>query len=157
MSAETIDEQLFFEDFPAGEVAEYGGLDVSADAIVEFAREFDPQPFHLDPEAPLAPTGGLIASGWHACALLLRMNCDAFLSRAAILEELGVEEVRWARPVRPGDRLHVRRRTLDARPAAGVDHAGDVEFLFDLVNQDGDAAMTQHSVLRLSRHRGGLD
>ena len=58
MSAETMDEQLFFEDFPAGEVAEYGGLDVSADAIVEFAREFDPQPFHLDPEAPLAPTGG---------------------------------------------------------------------------------------------------
>jgi acyl dehydratase len=110
---------LYFEDFPPGEAVEYGRVDVSADEIVAFAREFDPQPFHIDEEAARAATGGLIASGWHTCALLLRMNCDAFLMRAAIVEEAGVEEVRWQRPVRPRDRLHVRRNTLAKRPREG--------------------------------------
>src|ERR1700734_2801149 len=107
---------LYFEDFPLGEVVEYGRIDVSADEIIAFAREFDPQPFHTDEEAAAAATGGLIASGWHTPALLLRMNCDAFLMRAAILEEAGVEEVRWQQPVRPGDRLHGRRQPLAKRP-----------------------------------------
>ena len=106
---------LFFEDFPAGETAEYGGVDVSAEAIVAFAREFDPQPFHVDAEAAKTATGGLIASGWHTCALLLAMNCDAFLMRTAVFGESGIEDVKWARPVRPGDRLKVRRTTLSAR------------------------------------------
>jgi acyl dehydratase len=143
--------RLFFEDFPAGEVAEYGGVDVSAEDIVAFAREFDPQPFHVDAEAAKAATGGLIASGWHTAALLLRMNCDAFLMRAPFLEETGVEEVKWARPVRPGDRLHVRRTTLSARPR---EVSGEVEFLFEVINQEGAVAMTQRSVLRLPQ-RGG--
>ena len=141
---------LYFEDFPLGEVVEYGGVDVSADEIIAFAREFDPQPFHTDEEAARGATGGLIASGWHTSALLLRMNCDAFLTRAAIIEESGIEEVRWERPVRPGDRLHVRRQTLASRPreAAG---RGEVEFLYEVVNQDGVAAMTQRSLLVLKR------
>jgi acyl dehydratase len=138
--------RLYFEDFPAGEVAEYGGVDVSAEDIVAFAREFDPQPFHVDAEAAKVATGGLIASGWHTVALLLRMNCDAFLMHAPLLEETGVEEVRWARPVRPGDRLHVRRTTLSARPR---EEFGEVEFLFEVVNQEGAVAMTQRSALRL--------
>ena len=79
--------QLFFEDFPVGEVVEYGGLDVTAKAIVAFAREFDPQPFHVNAEAAIAATGGLIASGWHTAALLLKMNCDEFLTRAEVAEE----------------------------------------------------------------------
>src|SRR6201988_943201 len=103
---------LYFEDFPLGAVIEYGGVDVSADEIVAFARDFDPQPFHTDEEAARAATGGLIASGWHTSALLLKMNCEAFVVRAAVLAEPGVKEVRWQLPVRPGDRLHVRPRTL---------------------------------------------
>ena len=75
---------LYFEDFPLGEVVEYGGIDVSAADIIAFAHEFDPQPFHTDEEAARAAMGGLIASGWHTSALLLRMNCEAFLTRAAI-------------------------------------------------------------------------
>ena len=142
---------LTFEDFPPGKVVEYGGLDVSADDIVAFAREFDPQPFHLDEEAARAATGGLIASGWHTSALLLRMNCEAFLMRAAILDEAGVEEVRWMLPVRPGDRLHVRRRTLAARPRDGRTDEGEVEFFYELVNQDGLVAMTQRSLLVVKR------
>ena len=142
---------LYFEDFPPGEVVEYGGIDVSADEIIAFAREFDPQPFHIDEEAARAATGGLIASGWHTCALLLRMNCDAFLMRAAILDEAGVEEVRWQRPVRPGDRLHVRRHTLATRPREGRTGDGEVEFLYEVVNQDGVVAMTQRSLLLLKQ------
>jgi acyl dehydratase len=142
-----MSDALTFEDFPPGEVVEYGGLDVSADDIVAFAREFDPQPFHLDEAAAGAATGGLIASGWHTSALLLRMNCEAFLMRAAILDEAGVEEVRWMLPVRPGDRLHVRRRTLAARPRDGRADGAEVEFFYELVNQAGLVAMTQRSLL----------
>jgi acyl dehydratase len=142
---------LYFEDFPLGEVVEYGGVDVSADELVAFAREFDPQPFHTDEEAARAATGGLIASGWHTCALLLWMNCEAFLTRAAILEEAGFEEVRWERPVRPGDRLRVRRHTLTKRSREGRAGDGEVEFLYEVFNQDGVVAMTQRSVLPLKR------
>jgi acyl dehydratase len=147
---------LYFEDFPLGEVVEYGGIDVSVDEIIAFAREFDPQPFHTDEEAALAATGGLIASGWHTSALLLRMNCEAFLVRAAILEEAGVEEVRWRQPVRPGDRLHVRRQTLASRSREGEMRAGEVEFLYEVVNQDGVAAMIQRSVLLLKQRPQAL-
>jgi len=147
----TVSDRLAFEDFPVGEVVEYGGVEVSAREIVDFAREFDPQPFHVDDEAAKSATGGLIASGWHTSALLLRMNCDAFLARAMVLEEPGVEETRWARPVRPGNRLRVRRHTLDARPSDHGAHAGAVEFLYEVVNQEKVVAMTQRSRLLLLR------
>ena len=148
---------LTFEDFPAGEVVEYGGVEVSAREIVDFACEFDPQPFHLDEEAAKSMTDGLIASGWHTCALLLRMNCNSFLMRAMVLADPGIDEIRWARPVRPGDRLRVRRHTLDVRPGDGGPHAGAVEFLYEVVNQDNVVAMTQRSRLILSRRGGRLD
>ena len=142
---------LTFEDFPADEIVEYGAIEVSASDIIAFAREFDPQPFHTDEEAARATTGGLIASGWHTCALLLRMNCDAFLLRAAVVDEAGVEETRWERPVRPGDRLKVRRRTVASRPRD--DRTGEVEFLYEVVNQDRLVAMTQRGLLALERRR----
>jgi acyl dehydratase len=144
-------EALYFEDFPPDEVVEYGGIDVSVDEIIAFASKFDPQPFHTDEEAARAATGGLIASGWHTSALLLRMNCEAFLMRAAILDEAGVEEVRWQLPVRPGDRLHVRRQTVARRPREGHMSAGEVEFLYEVINQNGLAAMIQRSVLLLKQ------
>jgi acyl dehydratase len=146
-----MSDALYFEDFPLGEVVEYGGIDVSTAEMIAFAREFDPQPYHTDEEAGRAMTGGLIASGWHTSALLLRMNCEAFLMRAAILEEAGVEEVRWQLPVRPGDQLHVRRHTLAKRSGEGPRHAGEVEFLYEVVNQDGSAAMIQRSVLLIEQ------
>ena len=144
-------EALYFEDFPLSEVVEYGGVEVSVDEIIAFARDFDPQPFHTDEEAARAATGGLIASGWHTSALLLRMNCAAFLMRTATLEEAGIEEVRWERPVRPGDRLHVRRHTLAKRPGEGGRSEGEVEFLYEVINQEGVVAMTQRSLLLLEQ------
>jgi acyl dehydratase len=142
---------LYFEDFPFGEVVEYGEVHLSVDEIIAFARDFDPQPFRTDEEAARGATGGLIASGWHTSALLLRMNCEAFLTRTAILEETGVEEVRWERPVRPDDRLRVRRRTLATRPREDRIGAGEVEFLYEVITQDDVAAMTQRSLLMLKR------
>jgi acyl dehydratase len=142
---------LYFEDFPLGEVVEYGEVHLSVDEIIAFAQDFDPQPFHTDEEAARAATGGLIASGWHTSALLLRMNCEAFLMRAAILEEASVEEVRWQLPVRPGHHLHVRRHTVAKRLQEGRTSAGEIEFLYEVVNQDGASAMTQRSVLLLKR------
>jgi acyl dehydratase len=144
-------DMLAFEDLPAGEIVEYGGVEVSTDEIVEFAHEFDPQPFHLDYEAARAATGGLIASGWHTAALLMRMNCDAFLMRAAVVDDSGIEEIRWQRPVRPCDRLHVRRHTLASHPRD--DRTGEVEFLYEVVDQDGLVAMTQRSLVVLQRRR----
>src|ERR1700734_2816422 len=144
-------EALYFEDFPLGEVVEYGGVEVSVDEIMAFARDFDPQPFHTDEEAARAATGGLIASGWHTSALLLRMNCEAFLTRAAIIEEAGVEEVRWQLPVRPGDRLHVRRQTLACRSREDRTTAGEIEFLYEVINQYGVAAMIQRGGLLLKQ------
>jgi acyl dehydratase len=149
-----IPDTLVFEDFPLDEIVEYGGVEVSADEIVKFAREFDPQPFHLDHQAAGAATGGLIASGWHTAALLMRMNCDAFLMRAAVVEESDIEEIRWQRPVRPGDRLHVRRRAIASRPRDGL--IGEVEFFYEVVNQDGLVAMTQRSLLAFARRRAGV-
>ena len=142
---------LTFEDFPASEIVEYGGVEVSAEEIIAFAREFDPQPFHLDHEAARGATGGLIASGWHTAALLMRMNCDGFLTGAGVVGEGGIEEIRWQLPVRPGDRLHVRRTTLGARPREGRTDEAEVEFFYELVNQNGLVAMTQRSLLVVKR------
>jgi acyl dehydratase len=146
-----MSEALYFEDFPPGEMVEYGGVGVSVDEVIAFARDFDPQPFHTDEEAARTATGGLIASGWHTSALLLRMNCEAFLTRAAIVEEAGVEEVRWQQPVRPDDRLHVRRQTLACHPREDWASASEVEFLYEVVNQNDAVAMTQRSVLLLKQ------
>ena len=84
------------------------------------------------------------------------MNCDAFLMRAAILEEAGAEEVRWQQPVRPGDRLHMRRQTLACRSREGRTSVGEVEFLYEVINQNGVAAMTQRSVLLLKQRPQAL-
>jgi acyl dehydratase len=143
---------LYFEDFPPGEILEYGDRLVTAEEIVEFARQFDPQPFHLDEEAARGTqAGGLIASGWQTAALLMRMNCDAFVLRSASQGAPGVEELDWSKPVRPGDRLRVRRTTLSARASRSRPEIGLVEFLFEVLNQDRETVMTQKNVAMIAR------
>lgn len=146
---------LYFEDFPPGEIVEYGDLEVSAVRIKAFAEQFDPQPFHLD-EAAARQTmaGGLIASGWHTASMLMRMSCDHFLNRSAAQGAPGIDELNWLKPVRPGDRLHVRRTTVGARASASRPELGLVDFLFEVINQKGEVAMTQKNVILFRRRPG---
>ena len=149
-------DRLYFEDFPPGEVAEYGDREVTAAEIVEFAREFDPQPFHVDEEAAReSVAGGLIASGWHTAAMLMRMSCDGFLNRSASQGGPGVEELDWVKPVRPGDRLRVRRTTLSVRPSRSRPAVGLVEFLFEVLNQNMEIVMTQRNTVFILRRATG--
>ena len=143
---------LYFEDFPPGEVVRYGDIEVSSARIKSFAEQFDPQPFHLD-EAAARETmvGGLIASGWHTAAMLMRINCEHFLNRSTSQGSPGIAEVNWLMPVRPGDRLCVRSTTLAARPSASRPQLGIVDFSFEVLNQLGEVTMTQKNVVLFKR------
>src|SRR5437870_7824115 len=113
----------YFEDFKVGESLDLGRRSVSADEIVAFARQFDPQPFHVDEEAAKRSVfGGLIASGWQTCALAMRMMCDAYLLDAASAGSPGVENIRWILPVRPRDTLRVRLTVFEARVLQSKPH-----------------------------------
>ena len=136
--------ELFFEDFPAGEIATYGDRLVERDEIVAFARAFDPQPFHVDEAlAKASMIGALVASGWHTAAINHRLNCDFFLNRSACMGSPGLDELRWLRPVFPGDRLSVRRETLGGRVWRSKPDRGTVHFRYDLINQNGEV-VTAH-------------
>jgi acyl dehydratase len=141
----------FFEDFPIGETSEYGAYPVTREAIVAFARQFDPQPFHLDDEAARASLfGGLAASGWHTAAMLMRMNCDAFLSRSMSMGA-EIEELRWLKPVRPGDMLTVRRHTVATRVSRSRPQMGLLTMRCEVSNQAREAVMTEKMIILMGR------
>lgn len=127
---------LHWEDFPPGTVLECGTLTVDREEVLDFARRFDPQPFHLD-EAAAARThfGGLVASGWHTAALAMRLMCDGYLHRAASLGSPGIDKLSWPAPVRPGDTLHLRMTVLSARPMRSRPQAGLIESRWEMFNQ----------------------
>jgi len=134
---------LHWEDFPAGHVLEFGHALVSRDAVLAFARAFDPQPFHLDDAAAEASLfGGLSASGWHTCAMTMRMMCDAYLLRAASLGSPGIDALRWLKPVRPGDTLRVRMEVVQARPMNSRPQVGLVQSRWTVLNQHDAPVMT---------------
>jgi acyl dehydratase len=116
-----------FEDFTPGRVWEIEGPTLGRDEIVEFARRFDPQYFHLDERAAEdSPYGGLIASGWQTVGICMRLICDAYLLQAASLGSPGVNEVRWTKPVRPGDRLRMKMTVLEAKLSRSKPDRGTV-------------------------------
>jgi acyl dehydratase len=145
---------LHFEDFQPGDVVAYGSYRLTREEIIDFAREYDPQPFHLDDEAARHTLlGGLAASGWHGCAILMRLNCDGFLNRATSMGAPGIDEVKWLKPLRPGMTLAVRRTTLEARPSKSRPEMGLVKFLFELVTLDGDVVLTQLGSIMFERRQ----
>ena len=134
---------LFWEDFAVGQAAEYGPLAISGDDIKAFAREFDPQPMHLDEAAARASMlGGLSASGWHTCAIMMRLISDGFLLRSTFMGGAGCDEIKWLAPVRPGDALRVRSRVLETRESRMRADAGFVKFHFEVLNADEVCVMT---------------
>ena len=148
---------LCFEDFPVGRVLEYGAYDVTKDEIIAFATAFDPQPFHLDEDlAARSMLNGLAASGWHTCAILMRLSCDGFLHHTDGRGGPGVEEVKWLKPVRPGDMLGVRAEVLSARVSQSRPSIGLVKFRFDLHDLQGAVVMSQTNFIMMGR-RGTQD
>ena len=134
--------KYYWEDFPVGHQVQRGGMPVSREAVLEFARRFDPQPFHLSEEGGKNSLfGGLCASGWHTCALAMRMMCDAYLLETASLGSPGLENIRWLKPVRPGDTLHVRTVVLEARPLDSKPHVGLVRNRWEMLNQNNEEVM----------------
>jgi acyl dehydratase len=132
-----------WEDFPVGAVFEFGGVTLTREAIIDFATAYDPQPFHLDDAAAEASLfGGLSASGWHTCALTMRMMCDAYLNQSASLGSPGIDELRWLKPVRPGDTLHVRMDVLQARLMASRPGVGLVLQSWTVSNQRTEPVLT---------------
>ncbi len=133
----------YFEDYLPGAVHVFGQATVTADEIVEFARRYDPQDFHVDPQkAAASPFGGLIASGWLTCGLMMRMLADHYLTHNASLASPGLEDLRWLAPVRPGDVLSTRVTVLDARRSRSKPDRGIVRSGIEVLNQQGDIVMT---------------
>jgi acyl dehydratase len=132
----------YFDDYAPGATYECGSVSVDAASIVAFAREFDPQPFHVDPAAAAAgPYGGLIASGWHTAALVMRSLVESYLSAEASLGSPGLDEIRWPYPVRPGDTLRVRATVVEARRSLSKPDRGIIKTAVEAVNQDGRTVM----------------
>jgi acyl dehydratase len=148
--------KLYWEDFEAGSVAEYGPRLVTREEIIAFAAEFDPQPMHMDEDAARATLlGGLAASGWHTCSLGMRLMFDGFIANSAGVGAPGVEEVRWHKPVRPGDRLTMRRTVVETRPLKSRPQWGSVKFRFELFNHARELVMTQQNVNFFERRQSG--
>jgi len=133
----------YWEDFAVDDVTELGSVTVSAEEIVEFARRYDPQPFHVDEAAAQnGPFGGLAASGWHTAALFMSLFVRTILIDSASLGSPGVEELRWLAPVRPGDVLTARVTVTDTQPSSRNPNRGTVFTSSEVFNQDGTLVMT---------------
>jgi len=133
----------YFEDFSAGETIELEPVTVTEAEIVEFARRYDPQPFHIDAEAAAQSAfGGLIASGWHTAALFMSTFVGSILADSASMGSPGIEELRWTAPVRPGDTLTGRVTIADVQPSSKRADRGTVFTECEVRNQDGARVMT---------------
>jgi acyl dehydratase len=128
--------KLHWEDFQAGAVAIYGPRLVTREEIVAFAAEFDPQPMHLDETAASATMlGGLGASGWHICCLLMRMIADGFILDSSSMGSPGIDEVRWLKPLRPGTNIRIRVTVLDTRASGSRPEMGLVKLRYEVIDE----------------------
>ncbi|MGG7518607.1 MaoC family dehydratase [Allorhizobium undicola] len=133
---------LYYEDFPPGLRLPLGPFEVTAQDIIDFARQFDPQPMHLSREAGEASIlGGLAASGWHTCAMLMRMMFDSYISRSSGQGAPGIDSMEWKRPVLAGDILSGFSEVEAARPLKSRPGIGMVTCRHELVNQRGETVL----------------
>ena len=133
----------YFEDLIPGRVLEFGDYQMTEEEIVGFARRYDPQPFHLDREAGRASIfGGLCASGWNTTAVMMRMWVDHYLSPESSMGSPGVDQLRWLKPVFPGDRLHCRVEVLEATPSRSRPYMGSVRHKSEVINHHGEIVLS---------------
>lgn len=133
----------YFEDFFPGQQIELGSRTVTEQEIIEFATDFDPQPFHVDRDAAKESIfGGVIASGWHTCSMIMRIVVDSVLGNSASMGSPGLEKVRWILPVRPDDTLSVRYITTQVKASSSKPDRGVVWSTWEARNQDGELVCT---------------
>jgi len=140
-------ENRYFEDYETGTVHEFGAISVKEADIIEFARRFDPQIFHTAPQAARRTMyGGLIASGWHTAGLMMRLFVDHYLSAVASLGSPGVDELRWTKPVRPGDTLSLRVTVTETKRSRSKPDRGVLFSFIEVLNQKHDVVMSMNAV-----------
>jgi acyl dehydratase len=137
----------YFEDFFEGLTVDLGNVEFTADSIITFAREYDPQPMHTDPEQARGSIyGGLIASGWHTAGTYMRMLVDSVIGQSESLGSPGVDNLRWLKPVRPGDTLHGHFIVVEAKLSRSRPDRGIVRSRGEMVNQDNEIVMQLEAV-----------
>ena len=138
----------YFEDFKVGDIEEFGNYETSQEDIIEFATEFDPQPFHIDPEAAKEHFfGGIIASGWHTGSMLMRMIVDNQVLNSTSMGSPGIDELRWIQPVRPNETLTAHSEVLLSTPHKYKEDRGFVKFKHTILNQSSEIKMTMVSTI----------
>jgi acyl dehydratase len=146
----------YFEDFVEGDTYDLGTFSYTEQEIVDFARQYDPQPMHTDLEAArLSTYGGLIASGWQTATSYMRRLVDGVIRESASIGSPGIDSLRWLKPVRPGDTLRARFAILEARPSNSRPDWGIVRSRGELVNQSGEVVMTAEAVNFFGRRQPG--
>lgn len=148
--------KYYWEDFKVGETQQIGQKRIDKDEIIAFAKQFDPQPFHVDETAAkVSMYGGLIASGWHTVALVMRMMCDSYMLDSASLGSPGIDNLKWLKPVRPGDTIRAQRTTLEVRASASRPEMGLVKTRWEVLNQNGEPVMTMEGYGMFQRRNPG--
>jgi len=149
---------IYWEDFAAGQTRDMGTITPTREEIIAFASQFDPHPFHLDDEAAKASVfGGLCASGWHTCAMAMRLMVTNFLHQTSSLGSPGLEDVRWHKPVFPGDTLSLRHTILASKPMRKRADVGLVQTRWDMFNQHGETVLTMNGWAMFRRRTPATD
>src|SRR5690348_15905958 len=147
---------VYWKDLSVGKVIDLGARAVPKEEVLEFARLYDPQPFHTDEAAAQKSIyGGLIASGWHTCAMMMRLLYDGLLKHAASLGSPGVEKVQWLKPVRPGDRLRARMTIIEARASTSKPDRGIIKSKWEVYNQNDELVMMMEGMGMYRRRAAG--
>lgn len=149
--------EIWWEDLALGEVRDLGTISPTAEEILAFAQQFDPQPFHLDPEAAkVSVFGGLCASGWHTCSMAMRLMVTNFLCKTSSLGSPGLESLKWLKPVFPGDVLRLQHTVTEKRPMAKRPDVGLVRTVWEMFNQHGDKVLHMDGYGMFRRREPGL-
>ena len=147
---------IYLDDMEVGQETHFGSCEVTREEVIEFARRYDPQPFHLSDEAAAKTHfGRLAASGWHTCAMVMGVIARHVVeSEQAGLGSPGIDELRWLKPVYPGDRLHVSSKIVEVRPSRSKPEIGSFRSATTVTNQDGAPVLTFTSIVLMRRRPG---
>ena len=147
---------IYFEDMVVGQTRTTGSKTVSREEIIDFAREYDPQPFHIDEEAARHSVfGGLVASGWHTAGIMMRLLVESFIGEAVALGSPGFDDLKWLKPVRPADRLTVRSTCTEKTPSRSKPWMGSCRFHTEVLNQHGEVVLSVYNIGLYRRRDAG--